>query len=83
MRQVKKPKKKCCTSKPHCTRCPIRLLNEGQLPPGFTVRRRRLVKVKGKVNGAVPDVMVSNQGKRKKNKKKAKRAKAAKVELAA
>ncbi len=79
MRQVKKPKKKCCTSKPRCTRCPIRLLNEGQLPPGFTVRRRKLVKVKG----AVPDVMVSDQVKRKKNKKKAKRAKAAKVDLAA
>ena len=83
MRQVKKPKKKCCTSKPRCTRCPIRLLNEGQLPPGFTVHRRKLVKVKGKVNGAMPDVMVSDKDKRKKNKKKAKRAKAAKVELAA
>ena len=79
MRRVKKPKKKCCTSKPRCTRCPIRLLNEGRLPPGYTVRRRRLVKVKG----GLPDVMVSDQAKRKKNKKKAKRAKATKVELAA
>lgn len=38
------PKPKCCASKPRCARCPIRMLAEGTLPPGYTVRRRRLVK---------------------------------------
>ncbi|MBA2639747.1 MAG: hypothetical protein H0U77_07100 [Nocardioidaceae bacterium] len=42
------PKKKCCTSKPRCKRCPIRLLAEGTLPPGYTVKKRRLVKAKKK-----------------------------------
>jgi hypothetical protein len=28
-----KPKKSCCTSKPRCKRCPIRLLAEGNLAP--------------------------------------------------
>jgi hypothetical protein len=41
-----KPKKKCCTSKPKCSRCPIRMLGEGTLPPGYTVKKRKLVKVK-------------------------------------
>ncbi|MTE24203.1 hypothetical protein [Microbacterium sp. ZXX196] len=27
------PKKKCCASKPRCTRCPIRMLKEGRLDP--------------------------------------------------
>ena len=40
------PKSKCCTSKPKCRRCPIRMLKEGTLPDGFTVKRRRLVKAK-------------------------------------
>jgi hypothetical protein len=39
-----KPKKKCCVTKPRCTRCPLRLLAEGKLPPGYTVRKRKLVK---------------------------------------
>lgn len=39
-----KPKKKCCSDKPRCKRCPIRLLSEGKLPPGYTVKHRRLVK---------------------------------------
>ena len=26
-----RPKKKCCTSKPRCKRCPIRMLAEGRL----------------------------------------------------
>ena len=41
-----KPKKKCCASKPRCHRCPIRMLAEGRLPVGYTVRKRRLVKAK-------------------------------------
>ncbi|UYM05956.1 hypothetical protein [Solicola gregarius] len=42
-----KPKKKCCTSKPKCKRCPLRMLSEGTLPKGYTVKKRKLVKVKG------------------------------------
>lgn len=38
------PKPACCASKPRCARCPIRMLAEGTLPPGYTVRQRRLVK---------------------------------------
>ena len=41
----KKPKKKCCVSKQRCGRCPIRLLQEGRLPEGYTVKKRKLVKV--------------------------------------
>ena len=39
------PKKKCCVDTPRCGRCPLRLLKEGTLPPGYTVKKRRLVKV--------------------------------------
>lgn len=41
-----KPKKECCTSKPKCKRCPLRMLAEGTLPDGYTVKKRKLVKVK-------------------------------------
>ncbi len=40
-----KPKKECCSDKPRCKNCPIRMLAEGSLPKGFTVKKRRLVKV--------------------------------------
>ncbi|MGH3307643.1 MAG: hypothetical protein ACRDOX_08110 [Nocardioides sp.] len=40
------PKPKCCVSKDRCKRCPIRMLKEGTLPEGYTVRKRKLVKVK-------------------------------------
>ena len=30
---AKAPKKSCCTSKPRCQRCPIRMLAEGRLDP--------------------------------------------------
>jgi hypothetical protein len=40
-----KPKSKCCQDRPRCRRCPIRMLKEGTLPDGYTVRRRRLVRV--------------------------------------
>jgi hypothetical protein len=33
------PKKKCCQDKP------LRALAEGNLPPGYTVKKRRLVKL--------------------------------------
>ncbi|MDP3890093.1 hypothetical protein [Nocardioides sp.] len=40
-----KPKTKCCVSTTRCKRCPIRMLKEGTLPPGYTVKKRKLVKV--------------------------------------
>ena len=40
----KKPKTKCCVSKSRCGRCPIRMLKEGTLPDGYTVKKRKLVK---------------------------------------
>ncbi len=47
------PKKKCCEDRPRCKRCPLRALAEGTLPTGYTVKKRRLVKVEkaGKVLG--------------------------------
>ena len=41
----KKPKKKCCASKPKCKRCPLALMKQGKLPPGYTVKKRKLVKI--------------------------------------
>jgi hypothetical protein len=41
-----RPKQKCCVSKPRCQRCPIRMLKAGTLPTGYTVKKRKLVKVK-------------------------------------
>ena len=38
------PKSKCCVSKDRCKRCPIRMLKEGTLPDGYTVKKRKLVK---------------------------------------
>lgn len=39
------PKKKCCDSRPRCQRCPIRMLKQGTLPEGYTVKKRKLAKV--------------------------------------
>jgi hypothetical protein len=44
----KLPKTKCCVSKTRCGRCPIRMLKEGSLPEGYTVKKRKLVRVDGK-----------------------------------
>ena len=44
MSKAKKPKTKCCVSDTRCKRCPIRMLKEGTLPQGYTVKKRRLVK---------------------------------------
>ena len=44
----KMPKSKCCVSKSRCKRCPIRMLKEGTLPEGYTVQKRKLVKVDAK-----------------------------------
>ena len=43
-----KIKQKCCVSKKRCSSCPVRLLKEGRLPPGYTVHKRKLVTVKKK-----------------------------------
>lgn len=45
---AKLPKKKCCESKTRCGRCPLRMLKEGTLPEGYTVHKRRLVRVEEK-----------------------------------
>ena len=39
------PKSKCCVSKDRCKRCPLQMLKDGTLPEGYTVKKRRLVKV--------------------------------------
>jgi hypothetical protein len=45
---VKKlPKTECCESKKKCERCPLRMLKEGTLPSGYTVKRRKLVRLDG------------------------------------
>ncbi|MET3962631.1 hypothetical protein ABIE44_002565 [Marmoricola sp. OAE513] len=42
---LKLPKTKCCVAKTRCNRCPIRMLKEGDLPSGYGVHRRNLVRV--------------------------------------
>jgi len=44
----KLPKTECCVSKKRCERCPIRMLKEGTLPCGYTVHKRKLVRLDGK-----------------------------------
>ena len=43
--RAKLPKKKCCVSKDKCKRCPLLMLKQGTLPDGYTVKKRRLVKL--------------------------------------
>jgi hypothetical protein len=43
-RKARKPKALCCVSDKRCKRCPIRMLKEGTLPQGYTVKKRKLVK---------------------------------------
>ncbi|MBD8870085.1 hypothetical protein [Nocardioides donggukensis] len=40
-----KPKSRCCVSAVRCENCPLRMLEEGTLPRGYTVRHHKLVKV--------------------------------------
>lgn len=47
-KKQKLPKTKCCVSKSRCRNCPIRMLKEGTLPDGFTVRKRVLVTSDGR-----------------------------------
>jgi len=42
---LKLPKTECCASKTRCARCPIRMLKDGDLPAGYTVHKRTLVRV--------------------------------------
>jgi hypothetical protein len=44
---AKLPKLKCCESRKKCGRCPLRMLKEGTLPAGYTVKRRHLVRLDG------------------------------------
>ena len=46
--KAKRPKITCCVSKSRCGRCPIRMLKDGTLPEGYTVRKRELVRLDGK-----------------------------------
>ncbi len=41
------PKVTCCESRKKCGRCPLRMLKEGTLPTGYTVKRRKLVRLDG------------------------------------
>jgi hypothetical protein len=43
----KLPKTECCVSKSRCSRCPLRMLKEGTLPAGYTVKKRKLVSLDG------------------------------------
>ncbi|GAB3994072.1 hypothetical protein [Nocardioides marmoraquaticus] len=45
--KARTPKVKCCVDKPRCKSCPIRMLKDGTLPDGYTVRKRRLVTLDG------------------------------------
>lgn len=47
-KKAKLPKTKCCASSSRCGRCPLRMLKNGTLPDGYTVRKRELVRVDGK-----------------------------------
>lgn len=51
---AKLPKKKCCVSTTKCGRCPLRMLKEGTLPPGYTVKKRKLVRVDVTAKGGKP-----------------------------
>lgn len=44
-KSAKLPKVKCCVSKSKCGRCPLRMLKEGTLPDGYSVKKRVLVEV--------------------------------------
>lgn len=48
MGKRKLPKTECCVSKTRCERCPIRMLKDGTLPQGYTVKKRKLVSIDGR-----------------------------------
>lgn len=47
-KKAKLPKTKCCVSTSRCGRCPLRMLKDGTLPQGYTVKKRELVRLDGK-----------------------------------
>lgn len=47
-KKSKLPKTECCASRSKCERCPLRMLKEGTLPVGYTVKRRKLVRTDGR-----------------------------------
>jgi hypothetical protein len=47
-KKAKLPKTKCCVSSTRCGRCPLRMLKDGTLPAGYTVKKRELVRLDGK-----------------------------------
>lgn len=47
-----RPKKKCCESRPRCTRCPLRMLADGTLPEGYTVKKSKLVRTAAPADAA-------------------------------
>jgi hypothetical protein len=62
-----KPKKKCCVTRPRCKRCPLRMLTEGTLPDGYTIKKRRLVRIKGaKKRANAPAPIAAKRGKKAK-----------------
>ena len=52
-KKAKLPKRECCVSKPRCGRCPIRMLEEGTVPEGYTVKKLVLVRTDGPVGSLV------------------------------
>ena len=70
---AKKPKSKCCVSKPRCTRCPLRMLAEGALPDGYTVKKRRLVAIDGWSDGASRSGATAKKNKKSLKAKKGKK----------
>ena len=70
---AKKPKSKCCVSKPRCTRCPLRMLADGTLPDGYTVKNRRLVAIDGWSDGASRSGATAKKNKKSRKAKKGKK----------
>lgn len=62
-------------SKSRCNRCPIRMLKEGTLPDGYTVKRRKLVKTTPlvKTDKKTAQKIVAKASKKSKKNKLAKR----------
>jgi hypothetical protein len=63
------PKKKCCSDQPACKRCPLRMMRDGTLPDGYTVKKRKLVKVD---TAGTKDKKKSKKSKKSKTKARAK-----------
>lgn len=81
---LKAPKTKCCVSSTKCGRCPLRMLKEGTLPEGYTVKKRRLMveRADGTLTPASKNLKVmvpatKRSGKKKSSGSKKKLAKAA------